>query len=31
MAVYHGAADTVIVLAFCQVDELADYIKSNSF
>jgi len=30
IAVYYGAADTVTGLAFCQVDELIDFIKSNS-
>jgi len=30
IAVYYGAADTVTGLAFCQVDELIDFIKKNS-
>ena len=30
IAVYYGAADTVTGLAFCQVDELIDFIKNNS-
>ena len=30
IAIYYGAADTVTALAFCQVDELIDFIKSNS-
>jgi len=30
IAVYYGAADTVTCLAFTQVDELIDFIKSNS-
>ena len=30
IAIYYGAADTVTCLAFTQVDELIDYIKSNS-
>ena len=30
IAIYYGCADTVTGLAFCQVDELIDYIKSNS-
>lgn len=30
IAIYYGAADTVTCLAFCQVDELIDFIKSNS-
>lgn len=29
IAVYYGAADTYTALAFCQVDELIDYIKNN--
>ncbi len=30
IAIYYGAADTVTGLAFCQVDELIDFIKNNS-
>ena len=30
IALYYGAADTYTALAFCQVDELLDYIKKNS-
>jgi beta-1,4-mannooligosaccharide/beta-1,4-mannosyl-N-acetylglucosamine phosphorylase len=30
IALYYGAADTYTALAFCQVDELIDYIKKNS-
>ncbi len=30
IAIYYGAADTVTALAFCQVDELIDFIKNNS-
>jgi beta-1,4-mannooligosaccharide/beta-1,4-mannosyl-N-acetylglucosamine phosphorylase len=30
IAVYYGGADTVTCLAYAQVDELIDYIKSNS-
>ncbi|KAB8145668.1 glycosidase [Chloroflexia bacterium SDU3-3] len=30
IALYYGAADTVTGLAFCQVDEVIDFIKSNS-
>ena len=30
IAVYYGAADTYTALAFCQVDELIDYMKKNS-
>lgn len=30
IALYYGAADTYTALAFCQVDELLDYIKQNS-
>ena len=31
IAVYYGAADTVVGLAFTQVDELIDFVKKNSF
>ncbi len=31
IALYYGAADTVIGLAFCQVDEVIDFIKRNSY
>jgi beta-1,4-mannooligosaccharide/beta-1,4-mannosyl-N-acetylglucosamine phosphorylase len=30
LAIYYGAADTVTALAFAQVDELIDFVKSNS-
>ncbi|MCX7047248.1 MAG: glycoside hydrolase family 130 protein [Candidatus Sumerlaeota bacterium] len=30
LAIYYGAADTVTGLAFAQVDELIDFVKSNS-
>jgi len=30
MAIYYGAADTVVCLAFTQVDDLIDFVKSNS-
>ncbi len=30
IAIYYGAADTYTALAFAQVDELLDYIKTNS-
>ena len=30
IAIYYGAADTYTAIAFCQVDTLIDYIKSNS-
>jgi len=30
LAIYYGAADTVTGLAFAQIDELIDYIKTNS-
>jgi beta-1,4-mannooligosaccharide/beta-1,4-mannosyl-N-acetylglucosamine phosphorylase len=30
IAIYYGAADTVVALAFCQVDEVIDFVKSNS-
>ncbi len=29
IAIYYGAADTYTALAFCQIDELIDYIKNN--
>jgi beta-1,4-mannooligosaccharide/beta-1,4-mannosyl-N-acetylglucosamine phosphorylase len=29
IAIYYGAADTYTAMAFCQVDELIDYIKNN--
>jgi beta-1,4-mannooligosaccharide/beta-1,4-mannosyl-N-acetylglucosamine phosphorylase len=29
VAIYYGAADTVICLAFCKVDEVIDFIKHN--
>ena len=30
LAIYYGAADTVVALAFAQVDELIDFIKTNN-
>ncbi len=30
IAIYYGGADTVICMAFCQVDEVVDFIKHNS-
>lgn len=30
ITLYYGAADTYTALAFCQVDELLDYLKQNS-
>ena len=30
IAIYYGAADTYTALAFCQVDELIEYMKTNS-
>ncbi|RKX36833.1 MAG: glycosidase, partial [Verrucomicrobia bacterium] len=30
IAIYYGCADTVTSLAFCQVDELINFIKENS-
>jgi beta-1,4-mannooligosaccharide/beta-1,4-mannosyl-N-acetylglucosamine phosphorylase len=30
VAIYYGAADTVICLAFCQVDEVIGFLKTNS-
>jgi beta-1,4-mannooligosaccharide/beta-1,4-mannosyl-N-acetylglucosamine phosphorylase len=30
IAIYYGAADTYTAIAFCQVDELLTYMKSNS-
>jgi beta-1,4-mannooligosaccharide/beta-1,4-mannosyl-N-acetylglucosamine phosphorylase len=30
IAIYYGAADTYTGIAFCQVDELIDYMKNNS-
>ena len=30
IAIYYGCADTVTGLAFCQVDELIDFLKGNS-
>lgn len=31
LAIYYGAADTVVALAFAYVDELIDFIKSNPY
>lgn len=30
IAIYYGAADTYTAIAFCQVDELIEYMKNNS-
>jgi len=30
IAIYYGCADTVTGLAFCQADELIDYVKTHS-
>ena len=30
IAIYYGCADTCTGIAYCQVDELLDFIKSNS-
>ena len=30
IAIYYGAADTVVALAFTQVDELVAWVKANS-
>ncbi len=30
IAIYYGAADTVVGLAFCEVNEIIDFIKKNS-
>jgi beta-1,4-mannooligosaccharide/beta-1,4-mannosyl-N-acetylglucosamine phosphorylase len=30
MAIYYGGADTVTALAFAQINELLDFIKTNS-
>jgi len=30
IAIYYGAADTVVCLCFAQVDELIDYVKANA-
>ncbi len=31
IAIYYGAADTVVGLAFCKIDEIIDYVKKYSF
>ena len=31
IAIYYGAADSVVGLAFCQVDEIIKFIKENSY
>ena len=31
IAVYYGAADSVVGIAFCTVDEIIQYIKENSY
>jgi beta-1,4-mannooligosaccharide/beta-1,4-mannosyl-N-acetylglucosamine phosphorylase len=30
IAIYYGGADTYTAVAFCQADELLDYMKANS-
>jgi beta-1,4-mannooligosaccharide/beta-1,4-mannosyl-N-acetylglucosamine phosphorylase len=30
IAIYYGAADTVVAIAFCYINELVEYIKENS-
>lgn len=30
IAIYYGAADTYLAVAYCQLEELVDYIKANS-
>jgi beta-1,4-mannooligosaccharide/beta-1,4-mannosyl-N-acetylglucosamine phosphorylase len=30
IAIYYGAADTYTAVAFCQVDEVIDYIKKHN-
>ena len=30
MAIYYGAADTVVCLAFAYVDEIVDFVKANA-
>lgn len=30
IALYYGAADSVVGLAFCELDDIIDYIKENS-
>ena len=30
LAIYYGAADTVMAMAFAYVDELIDFVKANS-
>jgi beta-1,4-mannooligosaccharide/beta-1,4-mannosyl-N-acetylglucosamine phosphorylase len=30
MAIYYGGADTVVCLAFAYVDEVVEFIKTNS-
>ena len=29
IAIYYGAADTVVALAFCKLDEVVKFIKDN--
>lgn len=31
LAIYYGGADTVVCLAFAQVDEVIDFVKTNAF
>jgi beta-1,4-mannooligosaccharide/beta-1,4-mannosyl-N-acetylglucosamine phosphorylase len=31
MAIYYGGADTVTCLAFAQINDLIDFIKTNSY
>jgi beta-1,4-mannooligosaccharide/beta-1,4-mannosyl-N-acetylglucosamine phosphorylase len=30
LAIYYGGADTVVCLAFAQIDELIEFVKHNS-
>jgi beta-1,4-mannooligosaccharide/beta-1,4-mannosyl-N-acetylglucosamine phosphorylase len=30
IAIYYGAADTYTAVAYCEVNELVEYIKANS-
>ena len=30
IAIYYGGADTVICMAFCDVNEVVDFVKHNS-
>ncbi|HUM68581.1 MAG TPA: glycosidase, partial [Chloroflexota bacterium] len=31
LAIYYGGADTVVCLAFAHVDEVIDFVKTNTF